>query len=230
MRETYLAPGQERLLKRVKAVGIDVDFVFLETQDEMQITAEKVHHQAVVLAMDLVRARVDAWAEKTASEESIPRSKIFQVQVDPRKQEVMKGRRIDEREFLGSRYHHVRNGLIVRGESPLQNEFFFHQDRFEPKNILGRGTIDNGIGTGYAYAFSDPPYGIRLRSKEIAALFTKVNNYLLGGISKQSIIFKWPTDWSNYFDAGHEWWGSFLWSFANPGDSRIIVILASSTD
>jgi hypothetical protein len=52
----------------------------------------------------------------------------------------------------------------------------------------------------------------------------------LGGVADDSVIDQWKTDWSTYFDAGHEWWASFLWSLARPNTNNIVVIAASSTD
>jgi hypothetical protein len=232
MNEASLSPGRQRLIQQFKDAGGVVDYVVLELSaaEEEKNAEEHTHHQAIVVAMEFLKAKVDEWAVKTSREHSIPRSKIFKVQLDHQKAQLLKGRRIDERRFLGSRYHHERKGLIVRGELPFQSEFFLFSDPSNRENIIDRASIDNGIGTGYAYAFSDPPYRVRLAPKATGELFAKVNTYVLGGIFRDSIIFEWPTDWSNYFDAGHEWWGSFLYSFANPHGSNIIVIAASTTD
>jgi hypothetical protein len=99
-----------------------------------------------------------------------------------------------------------------------------------PENILPREMIDDGIGSGFAYAFSDTPYGVWLKPPERGQLFEQMCSVVLGGITDDSVIFEWPTDCSNYFDAGHEWWGSFLWSLGHPTTGRIVVIAASTTD
>jgi hypothetical protein len=52
----------------------------------------------------------------------------------------------------------------------------------------------------------------------------------MGGVTPQSIIYEWPVDWSNFFVAGQEWWGSYLWTFASPGTHQIVVLAASTTD
>jgi hypothetical protein len=49
-------------------------------------------------------------------------------------------------------------------------------------------------------------------------------------LTDETVIYSWPTDWASYFDAGQEWWGSFLWTLANPGENRIVVLVASATD
>lgn len=142
----------------------------------------------------------------------------------------MRGERISHREFLGSRYDFERHGLIVRGKGDIRNEFFFYSDAPEPINIIPQERFDNGNDAGYAYAFSDTPYGIQMPREELGELFECINDQILGGISSDSVIFRWPTDWTNYFDDGKEWWGSFLWTFSIPGTSLVIVLAASTTD
>lgn len=142
----------------------------------------------------------------------------------------MAGERISKDEFLGPRYDFQRRGLIVRGKGTFLNEFFFHSDDPTPDNIVSSDNIDDGIGVGYAYAFSSPPYGVQVPAEDIAVLFEKINSFILGGMNSKSVIYRWPTDWSNYFEAGDEWWGSFLWTFANPGTLQIVVLAASTTD
>lgn len=81
----------------------------------------------------------------------------------------------------------------------------------------------------YTYAFTDPPYGIRCSDDEDKhALCSQTIARLFGDISDFTIR-KWSTDWSNYFDAGNEWWGAFLWTLVSA-DGRGWWVGASSTD
>src|SRR5262249_9647008 len=119
--------------------------------------------------------------------------------------------RLSREEFLGPRYD-LERGRVVLPSS---------------------GTIPGG----YAYAFSDPPYTLsdyankrRVSEEEASELFHAVNREVLGGLTPESVIFQWPDDWSSYFESGKEWWGSFLWTLANPGLGRIVVLAASTTD
>ena len=43
-------------------------------------------------------------------------------------------------------------------------------------------------------------------------------------------VHEWPTDWSTFFDAGKDWWGTFCWSVEHLEGGWITVIGASSTD
>lgn len=81
----------------------------------------------------------------------------------------------------------------------------------------------------YTYAFTDPPYGIRCANDdEKRAICSQTMTRLFGDLSDFEIR-KWSTDWSNYFDAGKEWWGAFLWTLASD-DGRGWWVGASTTD
>ncbi|WP_145051409.1 hypothetical protein [Lignipirellula cremea] len=81
----------------------------------------------------------------------------------------------------------------------------------------------------YTYAFTDPPYGIRCScDDEKRAICSQSMTRLFGDLSDFTIR-KWSTDWSNYFDAGNEWWGAFLWTLVSD-DGRGWWIGASTTD
>lgn len=124
---------------------------------------------------------------------------------------------------------------VVAGMYVLQQRFgaYTKITSLRPRireSILPRELIDNGTGSGFAYAFSDTPYGVWLKAADRGQLFEQVCSTVLGGITDDSVIFEWPTDWSSYFDSRHEWWGSFLWSLGHPDTGRIVMIAASTTD
>jgi hypothetical protein len=83
---------------------------------------------------------------------------------------------------------------------------------------------------GYADAFLDPPYRLRIARSEATTLFQGINRELFGGLTDELVVRSWPTDWSNYFDAGLDWWGTFYWTVYVGRTNRLIVIAASSTD
>jgi len=81
----------------------------------------------------------------------------------------------------------------------------------------------------YTYAFVDPPYPIRCSSTdEKLSRCSQAMTRLFGDLSEFTMR-KWSTNWSNYFDAGNEWWGAFLWTLASD-DGRGWWIGASTTD
>ncbi len=230
MKEALLTSGQRRLLDRYKAIGGVVEYVVLEVNPSGDVSIERLHRDAAVAGLKVVQRRTDEWAESVSRTQRIPRSRIFRMTLDLVKAKQIAGTPISHEKFLGPRYDFHRRGLIVRGKGEFLNEFFFNSNDPTPDNIIPPDAIDNGIGVGYAYAFSSPPYGVRVSAEETAELFEKINAFVLGGISSSSVIYRWPTGWSNYFEAGDEWWGSFPWTFANPGTSNVVTLAASATD
>ena len=78
----------------------------------------------------------------------------------------------------------------------------------------------------YWYAFSEPPHGTGYGKKD----FDRINSVLFPDGAASLEVFEWTTDWSNYFDDGHEWWGAGCWSVYDRSLNRYVVIMASTTD
>lgn len=81
----------------------------------------------------------------------------------------------------------------------------------------------------YWYAFSNPPYPLRLSGESAEELFRRVNKLLFGDLSGWSIS-RWSTNWSDYFIYGLEWWGAFLWTLVRKDCELAIWLGASTTD
>ena len=221
---------QTDLLGRFSAAGGVVRFVLIECDQPGENALDaSTHRRAVGLAMREIQRQCDEYAEEVSAKHEIPKSQVFQVAIDGSAEERLTPRVISWQEFLGTRYDFQRKGLIVHGKGKILNEFFYFSDPARPENITPRKGIDYGVGNGFAYAFSDPPYHMGLSAEERGTLLGQFLRIVMRA-SSSSFICEWPTDWSNYFDAGKEWWGSFLWSLANPGENRIVVIAASTTD
>lgn len=211
MHEASLSQVQAKLFQRFKEIGGCVDYVVLDCAPGQDVAAQELHQKAAIAGLEIIARRCAAYAAKASAEQSIPIGQFFSMRIDDERAGALMGKRISDREFLGPGYDCDRKELAER------------QSYSEP--------------AGYAYAFSDPPYTLydyaekkRVSLREATELFHAINKEVLGRISSESVIFEWPVDWSNYFDAGQEWWGSFLWTFANPGTHRIIVLAASTTD
>ncbi len=43
-------------------------------------------------------------------------------------------------------------------------------------------------------------------------------------------LYEWTTDWSDFFDDGHEWYGACCWSVYDKTMNRYVVMLVSATD
>ncbi len=117
-------------------------------------------------------------------------------------------------------------------------------------NIKSKKLIQKA-SNGLSYALLEVPYGLRYnefirqkarklgeikKSKKINLIQTKFFNHFLEEIGleitdeTQLIIYEWSNDWSYYFDAGKEWWGTFFWTILKKEKREIIVICASTTD
>jgi hypothetical protein len=93
------------------------------------------------------------------------------------------------------------------------------------------GDGQSGFATpGYRGAFQFPPYSLSPENKEAEQLYAEVNRAFFGDLNRVTELFTWSTEWSNYFDLGHEWWGAFLWTARPAPDGPIIWVAASSTD
>lgn len=113
------------------------------------------------------------------------------------------------------------------------------------------GSRSSGIFDGLAHALLNPPYGLGrpdgasfgrfgspgYAAKEKAWMRDVLRGFCVDVLGLDDLertshlrIHRWPTDWSSYFAAGHEWWGAFLWTVEDTRNEWTTVIGASSTD
>jgi hypothetical protein len=103
---------------------------------------------------------------------------------------------------------------------------------------------------GYAplfCSFRDPPYGTRMDDQTAERLFSEWLQYI--GLTPNDaitvinwvgdVVFDWEdgasdvgarSEWSDYFEAGKEWWGIWCLTIWNPAQRTLSVIAASETD
>ena len=78
----------------------------------------------------------------------------------------------------------------------------------------------------YRRAFLYPPHENRYTGMD----FVHVNAALFPNGTDGLEVYEWTTDWSDYFDDGHEWWGALCCTVYDKSLDRFVVILASATD
>ena len=78
----------------------------------------------------------------------------------------------------------------------------------------------------YRKAFLCPPNGSSYTDSD----FEKVNAALFPNGTESLEVYEWTTDWSDYFDEGHEWWGTLCLTVYDKTLERFVVIMASATD
>ena len=119
--------------------------------------------------------------------------------------------------------------------SPLDPQVFFYCPNIVKTDCNGRVWYDSewepddeNIGTAvpYWYALMEPVHGRRNTPED----FKKVNAVLFPNDTDVLDIYEWTTDWSDYFDDGHEWYGACCWSVYDKTESRYAVMLVSATD
>ena len=76
----------------------------------------------------------------------------------------------------------------------------------------------------YWFAFLEPPHGNSYLKND----FIEFNMQLFPNSNCE--VYRWNDEFSNYFDAGKEWWGTGLWSIYDFITGVIVIIGASLTD
>lgn len=148
---------------------------------------------------------LDVEAHRQAALDSVPKDLPFVRSRYPRSFGDAIPTRIDRKTFLGPSYDLASRRLIIRDGCVAST--------FE----------------GFAHAYCTAPYRPPIDERIVQEHFERVLTEDLK-LTDETVIYSWPTDWASYFEAGHEWWGSFLWTLGNPGDDRIVVLMASATD
>ena len=78
----------------------------------------------------------------------------------------------------------------------------------------------------YRKAFLQPPYETDYTNAD----FDLLNAALFPAGTDCLEVYEWSTDWSEYFDDGHEWWGALCYTVYDKTLDRYAVIMASATD
>ena len=87
-------------------------------------------------------------------------------------------------------------------------------------------TGEVGESLNYRTAFLCPPYPNGYTDKD----FETLNDALFPKGRDRLEVYEWTTNWSDYFDEGHEWWGALCLTVYDKNADRFVVILASATD
>ena len=141
--------------------------------------------------------------------------------------EVAYGRRVQDEPFLWN---------LDMGKAKahrIDPDTLFHVPVILKTDRIGQRFYDcpwpdplKGDQIPYWYAFWETPHTSGYGPDE----FRYVNSVLFPEGTDDLEIYEWTTDWSNYFEAGHEWWGTACWSVYDKYMNRFVVIMASVTD
>ena len=145
---------------------------------------------------------------------------------------------IDEIRFFGDWYDAENSSLRLLGSGNIKGMGRVSDPLY--KDLKGCrvdywGHNPPGIGSGgqYAYAFCCPPHGLGASFDQIQDWFDAINKIILPQ-NIPSVITDWSSarlgHLSNYFEAGLEWWGVFMFTIGVPEIQQLTVISASTTD
>ncbi len=199
----------KKLLNFYNKNGGVIDFISLECEP-VDDPSYALYEHAVQLALQAIGQRTDRPIDADYTR--------------------MKGHKINIKDFVGSQFSFERNALIVKGKTESHlNDYFVAGDAETASNVV---LVSHGefIADGYAAAFADPPYPMKLDAIDLNKLFLQINEMLFGGLSASLEIFDWSGTWSRYFEAGAEWWGAYLWTVFNKDSHQLVTIGASTTD
>ena len=96
--------------------------------------------------------------------------------------------------------------------------------RMRAENLFASADHDDKLT--YRKAFLEPPF----TNDYTDADFDRINAALFPEGTDRLEVFEWSTDWSEYFDEGHEWWGALCLTVFDRELDRFAVIMASATD
>ncbi|MBR3052525.1 MAG: hypothetical protein IKG59_00160 [Firmicutes bacterium] len=117
--------------------------------------------------------------------------------------------------------------------SALDPRDFFYCPNIVKTDYYGNAHYDaewqpdnSGTIVPYWYALMEPVQGRRNKPDD----FRRVNDTLFPNGTESLDIYEWSTDWSDVFDAGHEWYGACCWSVYDRSMDRYVVMIVSATD
>ena len=97
-------------------------------------------------------------------------------------------------------------------------------EKCDPAELFAPSGINGNLN--YKKAFLCPPHGCPYTESD----FDRINSSLFPNGTEELEVYRWTTDWSDYFDEGHEWWGTLCCTVYDRSLDRFVVILASATD
>lgn len=221
--EIDYSPAQSALLKKYERSGVVVDTAVLQLR-----SVGKDQYQMLKMAA-LSGMQVFAERYRLEFQQHNPGKDIadyFSIQIDPDIE--LSGQHISFEAFLGPGFDIRENQLKLFSYNP-QARILYHS-----------------VTEGFVKALLDPPHSIgqsgdpadpKYLHQLTQDLSQMLRDYLreilhLENLNETShlVIYQWSDDWSNYFDAGQEWWGTFFWTVYDTQRQTVAVIGASTTD
>ncbi|HSH04625.1 MAG TPA: hypothetical protein VLL52_19090 [Anaerolineae bacterium] len=210
-------PNQQKTINAYLGHGGVLDFALFNVAPHVVLTGYDLHQESAKQALWYIDDQLATYAKQSAQKSGTPIEYHYRLTFD---YDQIYGRQLTLNQFLGSYFHHPTQALIIQNEN---NQY--HPATNEQQQLPIPAKTE-----GYAYAFSHPPYPIRLKPATLNQYFHQINDILFGSLTTTLEIYEWAGPWSNYFEPGFEWWGAYLWTIYNPQRRQIATIAASATD
>lgn len=119
----------------------------------------------------------------------------------------------------------INEDNMVGEKVSLESFLELPSEGFYKENKGGSRSYSISEPLPYWFAFLEPPYG----NDYLVSDFIEFNDVIIPN-KEELEIYRWNDDFSNYFEAGKEWWGTALWTILDKKNKTMIVIGASLTD
>ncbi len=217
--------GMPEIFEELEPLGVVLEYSFFENARESR------HHDLQAIDAHLTHADQPAACLPDRTQWHLDNHGVSALlQISPRP--------LNYDQFLGSYCDPKDQMLILRGSGEVAGGTTLQDPRYDmigERKIKswGQSPPDLHDPGEYAYAFAQPPYGLRGSRAEAVRLFRKTTEILLPDWD-DAVIHDWSGDdlskVDGYFDSGMEWWGVFLFTIFQPSIERLIVISGSTTD
>ncbi|MBE6835217.1 MAG: hypothetical protein E7515_03070 [Ruminococcaceae bacterium] len=132
---------------------------------------------------------------------------------------------------LDEKYNSVEShfNALIKGAQRITGQLNVKEGNLKANRIPTEtlfAPADRNAELNYRTAFLYPPHENNYTNED----FEKINKALFPNGTDCLEVFKWSTDWSDYFDDGHEWWGALCLSVYDKTLERFVIIMASATD
>lgn len=134
-----------------------------------------------------------------------------------------------ENQYLGVNSHRLALSCAALELFDDGRKWSYDLDRARGKKLKSKALfapINSDEWLNYRKAFLCPPHENNYTDTD----FERVNHVLFPGGTDGLEVYRWTTDWSDYFNDGHEWWGTLCLTVYDKSLHRFVVIMASATD
>ena len=208
-------------LNYLRSIYCVVDIAVMHYTGSENVDEYAFSKGAALAGMDVFRQRYEKRFYKSNPDKNI--NDYFNIKINGEPS----GEKISLETFLGPFYDFSTGSIL-----PFQDS-----EQKPLKWLYGRGLEDGDASIyGFVDALLNPPYGLRIEDRDRIKVVHFFLEYFLkidienGTLNEPLFIVEWSKDWSNYFDPGKDWWGTFFWTIFLRYTREFVIVGASTTD